>query len=291
MIDIRKLNDDVMTRACALDLIPHRYFFRGATGTSNSGSYTLSVIWDGGFIDHFFKDYGINAESMTGNALVNEVVQHVNSSILEGLFSLGWKNNKLIYDCTNQTCNLNFTSTSIPDPVAFKTYPVNAINSNTPIPYNDYQLNIRESINNAYKFILSATGENAAERTGYAVTNIQIATALSDDSSFTSNNLTEKDNHNGHLYYLGKLRLDEQDEVDIYVDPHMSYSDTRVLIGIRILHSEDGAFLDIDNFISKVFFDVDGKFGIEGCCQFRTEGYSPQCPYYTFHVALDCPII
>ena len=64
------------------------------------------------------------------------------------------------------------------------------------------------------------------------VTNLQIATALQDVSGYVvapmANTMSQT---SGSLYFAGQLG-----GVNIYVDPYMTWDDTRVCVGFSLLH-------------------------------------------------------
>ena len=178
------------------------------------------------------KQYGIDAVAQVEAVLINELTQTINKNILERLFRLGATNASQVYSIDSTNLNLyvatsgTFTfnlgkgaySNSNVTLVTPATVPTNGDNGGT------LQRKIMSKILAAANLIAIRGRRGAAN---FAVTNGQVASALQDIAGFVpyplSNTVSQAA---GSLYPIGSIA-----GVNIYVDPNMAWTDTRICIG------------------------------------------------------------
>jgi hypothetical protein len=178
------------------------------------------------------KQYGIDAVAQVEAVLINELTQTINKNILERLFRLGATNADQVYTIDGTNLNLYIATSG--------TYAFNlgkgaytnssvSITTNATVPTNGdnsgtLQRKIMSKILAAANLIAIRGRRGAAN---FAVTNGQVASALQDIAGFVpyplSNTVSQAA---GSLYPIGSIA-----GVNIYVDPNMSWTDTRICIG------------------------------------------------------------
>lgn len=189
------------------------------------------------------KQYGIDVISMVENALVNEISQSINKNILSRAFALGWSNNSEMLATEGVT--LNFTlDRSITSNGTSPAY-LNKLGFGEAIAYNAYaDLGDFENLHTIQRRISSKVlaASNIIYQRGrrgqanFIVTNAQIATALQDSAQFTFAPMNNTINQSGSgLYPVGTLA-----NMTIYVDPNMTWDDTRILVGRKGADEEPG---------------------------------------------------
>jgi hypothetical protein len=179
------------------------------------------------------KQYGIDAVAQVEAVLINELTQTINKNILERLFRLGATNASQIFSIDGT--NLNLFVAASPSNNTFNlglgAYDANPVLIPTPatIPTagdnsGTLQRKIMSKVLAAANLIAIRGRRGAAN---FAVTNGQVASALQDIAGFVpyplSNTISQAA---GSLYPIGSVA-----GVNIYVDPNMSWTDTRMCIG------------------------------------------------------------
>ena len=178
------------------------------------------------------KQYGIDAVAQVEAVLINELTQTINKNILERLFRLGATNAEQInsIDGTNlnlfvapsgsNTFNLGkgaYSNSNVTIATA-ASVPTSGDNSGT------LQRKIMSKILAAANLIAIRGRRGAAN---FAVTNGQLASALQDIAGFVPYPLSNTVSQSaGSLFPIGSIA-----GVNIYVDPNMSWTDTRICIG------------------------------------------------------------
>jgi len=178
------------------------------------------------------KQYGIDAVAQVEAVLINELTQTINKNILERLFRLGATNADQInsIDGTNlnlyvapsgtNTFNLGkgaYSNSNVTIATA-ASVPTSGDNSGT------LQRKIMSKILAAANLIAIRGRRGAAN---FAVTNGQLASALQDIAGFVPYPLSNTVSQSaGSLFPIGSIA-----GVNIYVDPNMSWTDTRICIG------------------------------------------------------------
>jgi hypothetical protein len=174
------------------------------------------------------EGYGLDRELLIANSVSNEVVSHFNNHARNILMLAGWHHNYTAYRYSGRTANISFDGTDATKsfPVSggtLKTIPCPAISS-TGTPSLQYE--ILKSIEHAIGTITT----HGSGIPNVIVTNVQIASALQDVAQFSFALLPNTINQNtGSIYRLGDLLVGEA-TLDVYVDPYMDWSDTRILV-------------------------------------------------------------
>lgn len=178
--------------------------------------------------------WGLDANQLMQEILVNEVSQSINKDILSRAFALGWQNHIDAYKSMGVNLNLNAdpTATTSSTTPAF----TNKYNNDESMvlppfqKYGDFE-NLNTIQARVMMKVMSAS--NVIQQRGrlgganFIVTNTQIASVLQSIRGFTfapvQNNISQDAND---LYALGTLA-----GMTIYVDPYMPWNDTRILVG------------------------------------------------------------
>lgn len=248
------------------------------------------------------KQYGIDVVSMVENALVNEVSQSINKNILSKAFALGWLNNYQMYNSEGVTLNVTLdpsdttASTSpaylVPDSTTI--FP-NATTTTMTVPkFSSFagSLAANENMYTVQRRILSkvlAAGNVIAQRgrrgpANFIVTNLQLATAIQDNAQFTVAPMTQSINqNNGSLYPVGTIA-----GMTVYVDPNMSFSDTRILVGRKGADEEPGLkfmpYMMAESIQTIAEGSMSPKIAVKSRYALVEAGQLPQTQYYTLYV-------
>ena len=246
------------------------------------------------------KQYGIDVVSMIENALVNEVSQSINKAILSKAFALGWLNNFQMNASEGVTLNTTLdpgvtasalsSAYILPDPSA------SPVQINIP-GFASFASSGGVSNENLYtvqRRILSkilAAGNVVAQRgrrgpANFIVTNLQLASAIQDNAQFTAAPLTNAINqNNGSLYPVGTIA-----GMTLYVDPNMTYSDTRVLVGRKGADEEPGLkfmpYMMAESIQTIAEGTMSPKIAVKSRYALVEAGQLPQTQYYTLFFKL-----
>lgn len=178
------------------------------------------------------KQYGIDAVAQVEAVLINELTQTINKHILERLFRLGATNASQIFGIDGTNLNL-YVATSGTFAFnlgkgAYDNTPVSITTAATTPTAGDNSGTLQRKIMSkvlAAANLIAIRGRRGAAN--FAVTNGQVASALQDIAGFVpyplSNTISQAA---GSLYPIGSIA-----GVNIYVDPNMSWTDTRICIG------------------------------------------------------------
>lgn len=257
------------------------------------------------------KQWGIDVIKMVENAGINELSATINRHITSRLFALGWKNHYKLVEVEGPAANLNlsfdpsYTATSgvrmtpalaIPqseqnDPtgVAYKSY------VNVALPYKPMYIPSGAAFENrdtllkrlAVNFLAASNWILQRGRYGaatFAVTNITIATLLQSNANYTFSPVANTISQNGgSLYPLGEMF-----GLTIYVDPLMSGSDNRVLVGRKGGKDEPGVHFCPYVMAESVQIIAEGtmspKLMIKSRYALVDAGFYPETQYITFCV-------
>jgi hypothetical protein len=237
------------------------------------------------------KQYGIDVVSMIENALVNEISQAINKHILSRTFALGWTNNAEFLKVENAT--LNFTIDNSQTSATVSPYYINKVGFTERIAVNAYanfgDFENMHTIQRRIQSKLIAAGNIIAQRgrrgpANFAVTNLQLATALQDSAQFTFAPMQNTINQsNGSLYPIGMLA-----GITIYVDPNMRYDDNRILVGRKGEDQEPGLkfmpYLMAESIQTIAEGSMSPKIAVKSRYALVEAGHWPQTQYYTFYV-------
>jgi hypothetical protein len=241
------------------------------------------------------KQFGIDAVAQVEAVLINELTQGINKHILERIFRLGNSNAKQVYDVdgtnlslyvsasgtTNITLGLPMDSDNFVDNVVMSTAattPTSGDNGGT------LQRRILSRILAASNLIAIRGRRGAAN---FAVTNGQIATALQDIAGFVPYPLANTVNQTaGSLYPIGSVA-----GVNIYVDPNMSWNDTRIAIGRKGDGNSPGLVFMPYLMAEAVQTIAEGtmapKISVKSRYALVEAGFHPQTMYYTLGVQFN----
>jgi hypothetical protein len=196
------------------------------------------------------KVHGIDILSQLENAMANELSQSISKEILERLFALGWTSNQQVFLTEGMTLNtqiLQSQSTAVASSIPGRTTFVgmDGVLQTVQIPafvsYGSFenQATIHQRILSKIQAASNVITRRNRNRGGatFVVTNIQVASALQSNANYTFAPIDNKlSQQSGSLYAMGTLA----GGLTLYVDPNMSYSDTRVLVGRRGAENEPG---------------------------------------------------
>jgi len=242
------------------------------------------------------KQFGIDVLQMLENALVNDISQSINKHILSRAFALGWSNNAQFYKTTGITLNFTLDSSVSSDiTVGSGLAPayINKTGFQQGIMVNKYQsYGTFENLHTMQRRIMSkilAAGNIIHQRgklgpANFVVTSLQIATALQDTAQFSfapANNTINQ--NNGNMYPLGSVY-----GMTIYVDPNMSYDDTRILVGRKGEDSEPGLkympYLLAESIQTIAEGSMSPKIAVKSRYALVEAGHHPETQYYTIYL-------
>ena len=188
--------------------------------------------------------YGVDVIGKVLEAMQNEISQAINNRILDRLFKLGVTNAKVQKKYQGVDLNLYFGTTADAK-LALKSFPaaskfvgideVNAADNWGDIA-NATKNTAAENVYTHQRRIMSRvlaaanviTNVSRFGRPNFVVTNTKILSALQDCAGFVvapmANTLTQ--DGSSSLYFAGSIA-----GLNLYVDPYMTWDDTRVLVG------------------------------------------------------------
>lgn len=247
--------------------------------------------------------YGVDVIGKVLEQMQNEISQHINNRLLDRVFKLGVDNADFQYHY--QGVDLNLFLNGVNDGAGLKLTDFDA--------YNKY----RTSDGKAPKFISAHTVPNAIQNTAaenitthqrrimsrilaaanlianvsrrgrgqWVVTNTQILTALQDASAFVVapmvNTLTQDGSQS--LYFAGSIA-----GLNLYVDPYMTWDDTRVCVGRKSNGNDPGVIFMPYILADTVQTIVEGtmapKLLVNSRFAIVDAGFHPEQNYYTFMV-------
>ena len=188
--------------------------------------------------------YGVDVIGKVLEAMQNEISQAINNRILDRLFKLGVTNAKVQKEYQGADLNL-FFGKATEDSCLLKDFPaaakfvgideenaadnwgtiLNATRNTSAENVYTHQRRIMSRVLAAANLI---TNVSRFGRPNFVVTNTKILSALQDCAGFVIapmvNNLTQDGSNS--LYFAGSIA-----GLNIYVDPFMTWDDTRVLVG------------------------------------------------------------
>ncbi|MFA5723001.1 MAG: hypothetical protein WC979_02000 [Candidatus Pacearchaeota archaeon] len=242
------------------------------------------------------RQFGIDVVGMVENSLVNEVSQSINKHILSRAFALGWTNHNTFAEVEGQNFNLQT------DPSASTTYQTfnNKDGATTTMSVPVMSLFAGANPSAAFEnqwtvqrrvFSRILAGGNVISQRGrrgpanFIVTNLQIATILQDSAQFTFAPMANTINqNNGSLYPVGAVA-----GMTVYVDPNMSWSDTRVLVGRKGADEEPGLkympYLMAETIQTIAEGTMTPKVAVKSRYALVEAGFHPETMYFTFFVA------
>jgi hypothetical protein len=237
------------------------------------------------------RQFGIDLLSLVNNALINELSQGINNHILSRAFALGWSNHFTAAAVIGANLNVNLTATTsvaktfndkagvarlmnVPD---FQTYGGSSNYENQGTVQRRVQSKILAAAN-----VVAQRGRRG--RANFAVTNLQIATALQDSAQFQMYPLANTVNQeSGNLYPIGAIA-----GVTIYVDPNMAWNDNRVLVGRKGADEEPGIkfmpYLMAETIQTIAENTMSPKIAVKTRYALAEAGHFPETMYFTLWV-------
>ncbi len=263
------------------------------TKNVQAGTFQVNISVTTEQIQDLNRQFGIDILGMAEGVLVNEVSQTINKHILSRAFALGWQNNYDVYQTQGFTLNLSCdaTQTTSASTLSFIGKSDSAISWSNNIPaFADYggfenlttvQHRIVSKIHAASNLIHTRGRRGPAN---FIVTNAQVISALNVVKGFTfspfDNNLNQS---NGQLYPAGTLF-----GMTVYVDPNMTWEDTRVLVGRKGADIEPGIkfmpYLMAESISTIAEGTMSPKIAVKSRYALVDAGFYPEAQYYTFWV-------
>ena len=236
-------SDDPMTRAQNETGVGNTIGARMFTKLIQMGSYEVT----GSVTRQQLQDmplYGVDVIGKVLEAMQNEISQAINNRILDRLFKLGVTNAKVQKEYQGVDLNLFFgkvndaTRDLSAFPAAKKFVGIDDVNAaeNWGAIANATKNTAAENVWTHQRRIMSRilaaanviTNVSRFGRPNFVVTNTKILSALQDCAGFVvapmTNNLVQDGSNS--LYFAGSVA-----GLNIYVDPYMTWDDTRVLVG------------------------------------------------------------
>lgn len=236
-------SDDPMTRAQNETGVGNTIGARMFTKLIQMGSYEVT----GSVTRQQLQDmplYGVDVIGKVLEAMQNEISQAINNRILDRLFKLGVTNAKVQKEYQGVDLNLFFgkvndaTRDLSAFPAAKKFVGIDEVNAadNWGAIANATKNTSAENVWTHQRRIMSRilaaanviTNVSRFGRPNFVVTNTKILSALQDCAGFVvapmTNNLVQDGSNS--LYFAGSVA-----GLNIYVDPYMTWDDTRVLVG------------------------------------------------------------
>ena len=245
--------------------------------------------------------YGVDVIGKVLEAMQNELSQAINNRILDRLFKLGVTNASLQKAYQNVDLNLFFGDSTmatkdLKDFAAAKKYvDINGKNvaENWGAIPNATQNTAAENVTTHQRRIMSrvlAAANLIANvsrfgRANWVVTNTQILSALQDCAAFVVapmvNTLTQDGSQS--LYFAGSIA-----GLNVYVDPYMTWDDTRVCVGRKGDGNTPGVVFLPYILCDTIQTTIEGTMAPKLLCNSRfavvDAGFHPEQNYYSFMV-------
>lgn len=248
--------------------------------------------------------YGVDAVGKIMEAMQNELTQHINARILERVFRLGVTNAARQYYHNGTDLNLYLSANSADTSKTITTMLGEGIKEYKDIHGTDHSWAVKNSevmtsaenlhtrqrrISSrllAAASLIQVTGRRG--RANWAVTNTQILAALQDCADYVvapmTNNLAQDGSQN--LYMGGTVA-----GLKIYVDPNMSWNDTRICVGRKGNGNEPGVIFMPYILADQVSITAEGTMAPKMLVNSRfaivDAGFYPELQYYTMVVNTD----
>ena len=232
------------------------------------------------------KQFGLDTQSLMNNILQNELSQNINRHILDRAFALGWSNHYQAYVTSGANLNATFESSSTT--ISFndkagvsKQMPVPSITGTNGDGWINLQVKVLHKILGAKNLIQQLGRRGPAN---FVVTNSQIATIIQATRGFLMAPIANSiDQEEGNLYPLGTIA-----GMTVYVDPTMSWDDTRVLVGRKGANEEPGLKFMPYMMPSSVEIIAPGTFAPQIMAISRyalaEAGFYPETQYLTLYI-------
>lgn len=245
--------------------------------------------------------YGVDVIGKVLESMQNQISQAINNRILDRVFRLGVDNADIQYHYQGVDLNLYLNGVNgngktlasfdaypkylgmngAPTHLAGRTVP-NAIQNTAAENVTTHQRRIMSRILAAANLIANVSRRGRAQ---WVVTNIQILSALQDASAFVVapmvNTLAQDGSQS--LYFAGSIA-----GLNLYVDPYMTWDDTRVCVGRKSNGNDPGVvfmpYILADTVQTIVEGTMAPKLLVNSRFAIVDAGFHPEQSYYTFMV-------
>ena len=237
------------------------------------------------------KQFGIDAVAQVEAVLVNELTQSINKLILQRIFRLGTSNAYNVYSIDSTNLNL-YVAASGSASISLGTDAngvSRSITTSASVPTSGdnggtLQRKILSKILAASNLIAIRGRRGAAN---FAVTNGQLATAIQDIAGFTPYPMANTVNQNGGSRYpVGSIA-----GVTIYVDPNMSWTDTRIAVGRKGDGNSPGLvfmpYLMAESAQTIAEMTMAPKIAVKSRFTLVDAGFHPETMYFTLGVSFS----
>ena len=296
-------SDDPMTRAQNETGVGNTIGARMFTKLVQMGSYEVT----GSVTRQQLQDmplYGVDVIGKVLEAMQNQISQSINNRILDRLFKLGVTNAKVQKEYQGVDLNL-FFGTTADSKKALKDFPAaskfigideqnaaenwgdiaNATKNTAAENVYTHQRRIMSRVLAAANVI---TNVSRFGRPNFVVTNTKILSALQDCAGFVvapmTNTLTQ--DGSSSLYFAGSIA-----GLNLYVDPYMTWDDTRVLVGRKGDGNTPGVvfmpYILADTVQTLVEGTMAPKLLVNSRFAIVDAGFHPEQQYLTFMVHSD----
>lgn len=264
------------------------------TKAVDAETFQVSTVVTTEQIQDLNKQFGIDLVSMVQNALVNDISQAINKHILTRAFALGWQNtiefNSVEGVNLNVSLDVTYTSGTTPTPAYLV---ANGSPATMLIPayanFGSFE-NMNTLQRRLYSRVLAAanmiTTRGRRGPANFIVTNGTLATALQDCAGYVAAPMTNTINQsNGNLYPVGSIS-----GMMVYVDPNMTWSDNRILVGRKGADEEPGlkfcVYLMAESIQTIAEGTMSPKIAVKSRYALVEAGFHPQTMYCTIHVGI-----
>lgn len=246
--------------------------------------------------------YGIDVVGKVLEAMQNEISQEINNRILDRVFKLGVTNAVTQKEYQGVDLNLYFGNAGAPATKALSSFSaaskfVGIDGTNAATNWgnvnNAVQNTAAENTHTLQRRIMSrmlAAANLIANvsrwgRGSWAVTNTQVLSALQDAAGFVIAPMTNSLVQDGSksLYFAGSVA-----GLSLYVDPYMTWDDTRVCVGRKSDGNSPGVIFMPYILADTVQITAEGTMAPKLLCNSRfaiiDAGFYPEQSYYTFMV-------
>lgn len=248
--------------------------------------------------------YGVDVIGKVLEAMQNQISQHINNRILDRLFKLGVTNAKVQKEYQGVDLNLYFGNT-LESTCALDKFPsaakfVGIDDQNAAAGWgtiatctkNTAAENVYTHQRRIMSRVLAAanlvTNVSRFGRPNFVVTNTKILSALQDCAGFVVapmvNTLTQ--DGSSSLYFAGSIA-----GLNLYVDPYMTWDDTRVLVGRKGDGNTPGVvfmpYILADTVQTIVEGTMAPKLLVNSRFAIVDAGFHPEQQYFTFMVHSD----
>ena len=244
--------------------------------------------------------YGVDVVGKVLEAMQNEISQSINNRILDRVFKLGVTNAEVQREYQGVDLNLylgdaeskemaleNFSAYNKyvdinGNKVDGKRVIKNAIQNTAAENVTTHQRRIMSRVLAAANLIANVSRRGRAH---WVVTNTQVLTALQDAANFViapmTNNLVQDGSKS--LYFAGSIA-----GLNVYVDPYMTWNDTRVCVGSKSTGNDPGVVFMPYILADTIQITAEGtmapKLLVNSRFAIVDAGFYPEQRYYTFMV-------